>query len=267
VTTLVLPPRYTEDSIALSRAASRAGWAIERLPSWHIPSLLREEDTCLYGEPLFAIHASEHLGLHLIETPYDWLIAQPRQYVQRAIQLMTVKEAREVSERRFIKPAGEKFFRAAVFASGRELPPRDAVSDAVPVLAIEPVSWEIEFRCFVLERKCVAMSSYLIDGELARDATGNWLADDDDAAAALAFIEKFLGDPTSAVPPAAVIDIGRIRDRGWALVEANPAWGSGIYGCDPDAVLTVVRRSCAKRECLKDADRVWVIDHLSEDYI
>jgi len=35
--------------------------------------------------------------------------------------------------------------------------------------------------------------------------------------------------------------VGHIKDRGWAVVEANAAWGSGLYGCDPVKVLEVLR--------------------------
>jgi hypothetical protein len=38
--TLILPPRYTPDSIALSKAAVRAGWDVERLTGWQVPQYL-----------------------------------------------------------------------------------------------------------------------------------------------------------------------------------------------------------------------------------
>jgi hypothetical protein len=267
MTTLVLPPRYTEDSIALSRAAGRLGWQVERLASWHIQPTLREEDVCLYGEPLFAIHASTHLGVRLIETPYNWLEDQPPEYLKRSIRLMTMREARAITDESFVKCAGEKFFAARVFQSGANLPSAEIVSDAVPVLVIEPVIWDVEFRCFVLDRKCVTLSPYLIGGELARTAEGEWKAEEAVLAEATGFIERVLRDERTKVPPAVVIDVGIIRDRGWALVEANPAWGSGIYGCDPATVLQVVRRSCVREGRVTDADRPWVIDHQSEDFV
>lgn len=45
------------------------------------------------------------------------------------------------------------------------------------------------------------------------------------------------------LPRAAVIDVGVIAGRGWAVVEQNAAWGSGIYGCDPQQVLEVLRHA------------------------
>jgi len=35
-----------------------------------------------------------------------------------------------------------------------------------------------------------------------------------------------------------------IRNHGWAVIECNAAFASGIYGCDPVAVLPVLRRAC-----------------------
>ena len=37
---LILPPRYTPDSIALWKAATAAGWRVERLPDWRVPEWL-----------------------------------------------------------------------------------------------------------------------------------------------------------------------------------------------------------------------------------
>ena len=41
-----------------------------------------------------------------------------------------------------------------------------------------------------------------------------------------------------------VVDVGVIRNHGWAVIECNAAFSSGIYGCDPVAVLPVLRRAC-----------------------
>jgi hypothetical protein len=40
--------------------------------------------------------------------------------------------------------------------------------------------------------------------------------------------------------------VGVIASRGWAVVEQNAAWGSGIYGCDPAAVLAVLRHAATR---------------------
>lgn len=266
IPTLLLPPRITDDSRAMAKAAARAGWDVERLSSWHIPPLLADEDICVYAEPLFAIHASSNLGLSLIEPTYDWLTTIPSEFIHREVRLMTMREARSVADRRFIKCASEKYFPASVYESGSVLPSADQVSGAVPVLVIEPVVWDIEFRCFVLDRKVVTGSPYLVNGKLAKNDEDRWTAVDDEIAAMERFMRQFLADDRVLIPPAVVIDVGRIQARGWAIIEANPAWGSGLYGCDPDEALSVLRRSCTKTESLMPGDRMWVIDHASEDF-
>ena len=52
---------------------------------------------------------------------------------------------------------------------------------------------------------------------------------------AVRFARSVLEDPTVELPPAVTLDVGRIASRGWAVIETNPAWASGLYGCDPKA--------------------------------
>jgi len=59
--TLVLPPRFTPDTIAVGHAAAAVGWEVERLPSWRAPEWLRGQDVVLYGEPLFAAVVADEL--------------------------------------------------------------------------------------------------------------------------------------------------------------------------------------------------------------
>ena len=49
-----------------------------------------------------------------------------------------------------------------------------------------------------------------------------------------------------------------MKDRGWGVVEANPAWASGLCGCDPAGVLRVLRRATVPESAMTEADRVWV---------
>ncbi len=62
----------------------------------------------------------------------------------------------------------------------------------------------------------------------------------------LRFVEKMLADPRVVLPRAVVLDVGVIDGRGWAAVELNAAWGSGLYGCDAAEALQVLREACEK---------------------
>jgi len=256
--TLVLPPRFTPDTIAMSHAAVDAGWSVERLSAWRVPDWLRGQDVALYGEPLFAAVVAEHLGLMLLEPPFDWLPTLPADYRLREVRLTALHAARALREPAFVKPADDKCFLAGVFSSGELLPAEDVLPGTTPVLIAEVVRWEVEFRCFVLEREVVALSPYLRRGELARSPDGGW--DDERIEEARAFAQRIVSDNDVEAPPAVVIDVGVIEGRGWAVIEANAAWGSGIYGCDPTAVLPVVKRACLDRRQVSAADRHWTVE-------
>jgi hypothetical protein len=164
---------------------------------------------------------------------------------------------------RFIKPADDKCFAARVYESGSQLPSEDVLPDSTSVLIAEPVSWEVEYRCFVLERQVLTSSVYLRNGELAQHQDRTWDAPDSEASEALDLARTVLRDPAVRIPPAAVLDVGRIAGRGWAVVESNAAWGSGIYGCNPAAVLRVIQRACIRRNKLNEVDRAWVLERTS----
>ncbi|MFC4054770.1 ATP-grasp domain-containing protein [Actinomadura syzygii] len=254
---LVLSPRYTPDSKALRAASGRLGWAAERLGGRRAPDRLRGKDVALYGEPTFVEAVAAQVGVRLLDVPPGWLPALPDRHRRRDIAVSALGDVRSaLTEPTFVKPAdGRKAFEGRVFAAPGELPGRDALPDETPVLTCEPVRWDVEFRCHVLDGEVVAMSPYLLDGELALTADGEWRAPESDVREAAEYAAEVLGEVP--VPAATVLDVGRIRGRGWAVVEANAVWGAGLYGCDPEKVLTVLARACVRPERLTAADRDW----------
>jgi hypothetical protein len=262
--TLVLPPRYTPDSISLWRQGNERGWQVERLQKWRAPESLKEQDIVLYGESLFAAVVADELGIALLEAPFHWLADLPENYRKRKVIFTTFAEARAYHQQAFIKPADDKCFPARVYESGKELPESGVLPDATPVLISEVVHWEVEFRCFVLEGKMETFSPYLRYGELAQDKDGNWTASPEETNEALHFIDSVLADSRVKLPPSVVVDVGVIEGLGWAVIEANPSWGAGIYGCDAAKVLDVIRRGCVKVDNLSASDKQWVIDRTIE---
>ena len=235
--TLILTPRFTEDAQALWRAANQLGWNVERLRSWQVPDELRQvSEPVLYLEALFGQTLAAQFGLRLLEPEIDWLPNLPVKFRQRWISLTTLGACRALVEPAFIKPPNDKSFAAKVY-TGVELP--HEYDEDSPVLVAEVVVWEKEFRCFILDRQIRAISIYLRAGELQRDR--EFAATDLELAAAELFVQKILADSRIELPRAAVVDVGIIAKRGWAVVEQNAAWGSGIYGCDPVQVLEVLR--------------------------
>lgn len=259
--TLALSARYTPDSIALRAAALAAGWKVERLRAWRpSPTLEAADQVVLYAEPLFVACVAEALDLALLEPPFEWLTTLPQRYLQREVTFQPLAALADRGAARFLKPGDDKCFPARVYAADEVIPGLDLLPAGTPTLTAEPVRFEVEYRAFVLDRVARTLSPYGRDGALAQAEAGGWPAPADEAAEAAAFLEALLADPAVALPPAVVVDVGRIEGRGWAVVEANPAFGSGVYGCDPAEVLPVVARACRPARALTDADRAWVVE-------
>jgi hypothetical protein len=76
----------------------------------------------------------------------------------------------------------------------------------------------------------------------------DYVATSTERGAASMFAESVLAATGAITPRAIVLDVGQIVGKGWVVVEANGAWGSGIYGCDPDVVLDVIRHATLRAE-------------------
>jgi hypothetical protein len=240
--TLILSPRYSDDSITLRRAAIDLGWDVMRLASWRCPEDFEPEESVLHGEPLFNTAVAEQLGLTLIEPPEDFLVRLPREYVGRDVRLLTAAEARMLPGPVFLKPPNQKTFPAKVYAHGTELP---EMAGNDPVLASEPVEWVAEFRFFVRDWQVRAWSPYRLHGALARKDDG-WDVDVDLMATTRGLVDRLLDAPGVDLPAALVLDAGVIREVGPAILEANTASCAGIYGCEPREVLEVLRGATVK---------------------
>lgn len=240
--TLILSPRYSDDSIKLRRAAVALGWDVMRLASWRCPDDFEPEEPVLYAEPLFNAAACEQLGLAVIEPPEDFLITLPDEYVGREVKLMTAADARRLPGPMFLKPPNRKTFPARVYSSGADLP---EMPDDDPVLGSEPVEWVAEFRFFIRDRRVHAWSPYWLHGTLAR-RDDEWVVEPEMASATRQLMDWLLADRRVDLPATLVIDAGVIRGVGPAVVEANETSGAGIYGCDPREVLEVLRAATVR---------------------
>jgi hypothetical protein len=258
VPTLVLSHRYSSDSNALFAAALGAGWDVERLHSFRCPEGLAAREPVFYGETLLADAIAPELGIVLLEPTADWLPRLPLRHRLRDVRLMTLAEALTIQERVFVKPTDEKCFPARVYENGAAIDPDPALARDLPVLVSEPVCFEVEFRFFIAERRVGAFSPYIRNGSIARNSEGDWIAGEAEVEAANAAIRALFEDNEVELPPAVVVDVGHMAGRGWGVVEANPAWASGLCGSDPTGVLAVLRRATVARGKLSDVDERWV---------
>lgn len=256
---VLLSPRYSADSIAIWQAALAIGWSTSRVKHAEAHALLgavEADEVVVYGETLLADAVAAALGLALFEAPAAWLPALPEALRLRDIVLCTLGEARRIGAGKFIKPVDDKFFQARVYA---EVDVED-VGDDLEVFVAEPVRFGVEVRAFVCEGRVAGLSAYIRDGAIAR-GDGDWPLTREEEAAARACLERVIA--AVDLPPAIVIDVGEIAGRGWAVVEANPAWASGICGVDPRVVLPVLRRACVPATRVAAEEFRWVRPRLA----
>jgi hypothetical protein len=259
--TLVLSDWLPNGSRQLGLAAQEAGWDVVCLEGLAPLLVGKNRDLVYYGTADLAHEIAGRLGLVLLEAELDWLARLPWKYAQRGVRYATVAEARRLAGPVFVKPADatDKCFDAGVFPGGWAIPERRGFAETVPVLIAEPVTWEVEYRCFLLEGELMTAAPYARAGRWVRARDGQWIIPEVEAEQVARFCRTLAGDRGVPLPPAVTMDLGRMEDGGWAVVELNPVWSSGLYGCDPARVLPVLHRACVPEEDLTDQDRRWVI--------
>jgi hypothetical protein len=229
---LFLPRCDTRDIAELARSCFCSAVAIVRWSpgaDWRPPADASAGNSTVYGGLRICRRVAEELGGRLLEPDPGFLVGLPREYVNRRVELTTIGAVRQTHQPVFLKPAVGKAFPAGVYSGGGG---PWAYADDYPVLAAEVVAWQIEYRMFVLNRTVVACAPYAPVAGASPEKT---------AAAAADFCRSALADPGVRLPRAVVLDVGRVQGRGWSVVEANPVNASSIYGCDPAAVLGVLR--------------------------
>ncbi|MFI6446936.1 ATP-grasp domain-containing protein [Kitasatospora sp. NPDC050543] len=255
---LLLAPRINDTGLQLLTAARRRGMRAQTATAWRLPEELREvRPAHLYGGPLFADAVGRGLGIAALEPAEDWLVRLPRELTRRTVELTTLAEARRLRRPAFLKPPADKLFPARIYPDGTGLPGPDALDDDTLVQISDIVAFRREYRLFVLDGAVHTASRYLVDGQLNVAP----LAEDPYRAEVHAFAAQVLAACAGTLPSAVVVDVGLLDGDGagggpgaWCVVEANMAWASGGYGCDPDRVLDVVLRAAGPLADLAPAD-------------
>lgn len=256
---LIVSARYTSDAATLRQTAQRIGWNTLRLDGQQIPEWFECEDgnVALYYTPPRAFDVAQQLSLTLLGCDSRWLLDLPCEFLQREIRQMTLREALQLPERRFIKPALSKSFPGKVYDADSLA---KATAEFLPTCLVhvaEQVDWSVEYRCFVLDKRVVTISPYKRHGEIIRDHFDRLSAPNHEVETAKQFCDSVLECPSVASPAAFVVDVGVITGRGWAVIEPNECWAAGIYGCDPESVLQTLLRACVSSDQMTESDRRW----------
>lgn len=227
--------------IALQMCARQMGMEVISAPgSWRLEDevIATKQLGIPYGSQMFCEVIAQQMGWKLHQNSFNWLSKVPRHYLKRRVDFMTLQDAKKINERKFIKPADDKCFDAKIYEPGEFLPNELIPSDS-PVLVSDIVEWDLEYRFFVNNGEIYTWSNYLFFGEV-NDPKYAYMIPGDHIRPEL-FVKNLLSeiDPV----PGCVIDIGIIHNKGWAVIESNPIWASGIYNCDPTACINAMNKT------------------------
>lgn len=258
--TLLLSTRTMPGNSALANAACEAGWAVH---AWdEDPPDSPSGRVVYYGRTDVVRQVAAHYRLALLEPPLDLLARLPSSLLLRRVEFAHFRDLSRLKRPTFVKPADplDRCFDAGVYADARDIRAPRGIDPETPVLVADPVEWLAEFRCFVCEGRVVASSPYLSFGRPVWRAWGQGGEKATPSKDALAVCDRLVTTRSPAMPPAFVVDVGLIDGLGWAIVEFNPAWCSGLLGADPAAILGVLERACQDADNLAAEDRRWVED-------
>ncbi|MFB6812550.1 ATP-grasp domain-containing protein [Streptomyces sp. NPDC056387] len=240
---LILPPRITDSAARLRDAARARGLDTVQLDSFSVPGGLRAAH--LHAGPGFADAVAPPLGIGLLEAPADWLARLPREFTGREVRLVPLGEVYGLRRPVFVKSPNDKSIPALVYADGSRLPGPDAVDPETEVLVSDVTRFTAEYRTYLLDGAVHTASRYAEDGRLSLGPVPR---------EAVAFAERL---PLASLPSAIVVDVG-LSDGRWSVIEANAAWASGTYLCDPQRALDVVLRAAAPLGSFAERDRAFL---------
>ncbi|RMG11038.1 MAG: DUF4343 domain-containing protein [Planctomycetota bacterium] len=228
---LIISNKPDRERDAVAEVWEVGGGEVLRLGRFWDPPPVERDRVRVYGSDSFSMVLAQRLDLELT-SPRDEMIAElDASWLKRDLRAMTLADLAPTAFPIFVKPVTPKLFRASVYESHPALVTEcQGLEDSTAVLVSEIVTFEAEARTFVLEGEALTCSVY----EGTADATE-----------AKAYVNDLV--QAAEFPNTCVLDVGLIAGRGWALVEANAAWGAGLNGCDPlEAAKCIARASKAR---------------------
>ena len=179
----------------------------------------------------------------------EWLAGLSEAVTGRPVWAGRLSELDLAPEEGWMKPAEAKVPGLPATWYSRDAFRTAAVEAGFPDdgwVQVSPVRLELteEHRCFVLDGEVLTSSPYLAaDGSTY--AEGWETSDDFDHRSAQGFAQEVVDSLGDDQPSSYVLDVAKTVADGWVVVEANPAWCSGTYGCNLHAVVDVVAGSSA----------------------
>ncbi len=241
--TVILSQRYSHDSRLIESTATSEGYTTYRIQGTQFPDALKEVALLVYCEGFMAEYVSQQLNVVLLRPEIDALAKVDQSLLHRRVTFCQKAALMPFSQPTFVKPADQKFFQAGVYHSIDEIVGLDECPDDDPIFMSDVVDFVEEYRFFCLDGAVLTGSIYLKAGEFIGDDR----ALPEPSADLWDFANRILQAVGGMVPPGVVVDVGVLADGRFALIEFNPVWASGIYGCDPVQVLSVLEGACFMR--------------------
>lgn len=222
--TLLIPEKPDPERERVAEAFSAGGGRVQRLGRFWDPPSFDVASVRVYGPDSFCLVLQQRLGFHLMSPDDDLLLKVPEPFLGRKVRRQSLRDVDCISFPAFIKPVVPKQFRAAVYSTADILASEcEGLKRATAVLVSEPVKFEAEVRCFVLD-------GAVLDGGIYEGTAK--------VADALRAVEALVR--VMPLPRAVVVDIGLLDGRSWVVVEFNAAWGAGLNGCSAAKVLPAI---------------------------
>ena len=199
----------------------------------------------IYSGTDFAESICTRFKLQLIEPAWDLLAKMPFELRLRSVQLSTIGEFAVRENPCFVKPADprRRVFDAGIYRSAGDIGLRKPLPRDFPILISDPVEFSAEYRLFISDGKIHAGSPYVVSGRPVWQPFGKGGEKAALNNSVVGFAHRLHTACSDKLPTVYVVDVGLIEGRGWAIVEFNPIWCSGILGANPDKVLDVLERA------------------------
>lgn len=220
---LLVPAHDDWTGGAVADAWRRQGGRVRPVDRYWAARIRRDPGLRLYGPDIFCRTLAARLDLALLAPRDEILAALPPRLLGRRVRVGRLGDLAR-GRRRFVKPVEPKLFRAQVVAgSAPILRAYSATRRDTPVLVADVVAFEAEVRVFVLDGRVAAAAAYR--GQAATED-------------ALPAVRELLA--WRRLPRAWVVDVGRLSDGRWAVVEFNAVHAAHAYACDPESVARCV---------------------------
>ncbi len=247
---LFISPKYgsKSDSVRLIEAARRANIRTETLlNNWHNVSktINQSERTALYGEHAFCEFVAQEMRWNLYQNSLDWITKLPLTFIKRSIQCVSLEEVIEMENsgryvlgKRVLEPADDPCFHKGVHETNFPRVPLDT-----PILVSMNQEWEVKFRFVIANKKIATSCCYQMYG--VYNSPSIWKAQVEiDGMTPDRFVHTLLDTVETA--PGCVIDIGYLKNAGWAVSGAKPVWAAELYGCEPRPFVDALFAACVR---------------------